>query len=146
MLKEIYHLWNASLAAVENVSGISWALSLEPLPPAIYAHKPPKTNPLGFSASSGSMVVTLLSATWTDKSDDATIEKTARDLFSAIEDQARRLGVYEPFIYLNYAAPWQDPIASYGEDIVERLKLVSKKVDPRGIFQFGVPGGFKILP
>jgi hypothetical protein len=146
MLKEIYHLWNASLAAVENVSGISWAISLEPLPPAIYAHKPPKTNPLGFSASSGSMVVTLLSATWTDKSDDATIEKTARDLFSAIEDQARRLGVYEPFIYLNYAAPWQDPIASYGEDNVERLKLVSKKVDPRGIFQFGVPGGFKILP
>lgn len=88
--------------------------------------------------------MTLLSASWTDKADDAKVERAARELFAGIEDEARKLGVYEPFVYLNYAAAWQDPIASFGSKSVERLKKVRKDVDPKGVFRLNVPGGFKI--
>lgn len=51
-----------------------------------------------------------------------------------------------PWLYLNYAAQDQDPIASYGADSVERLKAASRKFDPQGLFQRNVPGGFKLFP
>lgn len=46
--------------------------------------------------------------------------------------------------YLNYAAPSQDPLGSYGAENVEKLRAVAKKYDPEGIFQTRFPGGFKI--
>lgn len=49
-----------------------------------------------------------------------------------------------PFEYLNYAAPFQNPLASYGAHNLQFLKEVSKKYDPDQIFQRLVPGGFKL--
>ncbi|KAL2005432.1 hypothetical protein VTN00DRAFT_2643 [Thermoascus crustaceus] len=147
ILNATYQLWNASLAAIQDIPGISWAISLEPLPPAIYARAAAAGDSNAFGSLSevkGSLVVNLLSAGWTDEADDTKVEKAARELFTGIEDEARKLGVYEPFVYLNYAAPWQDPIASYGSKSVGKLKEVSKRVDPKGVFRFNVPGGFKI--
>ncbi|KAL4965557.1 FAD-binding oxidoreductase [Aspergillus stella-maris] len=143
MLKAAYHRWNSSLAAVENVTGVSWSLSLEPLPPAIYARAPTK-NAFGLADRKKALVVTLLSATWEDAKDDALIEKNARELFRGIEEDARRLGSFDPYIYPNYAAVWQDVIASFGEDSVEKLQRVSREVDPKEVFRVNVPGGFKI--
>ncbi|KAE8391851.1 hypothetical protein BDV23DRAFT_64619, partial [Aspergillus alliaceus] len=143
MLKAVYQRWNASLAAVQDVPGIVWSISLEPLPPAIYA-RGSSTNAMGLDDISGSLVVTLLSATWSDEVDDAKVEKAARELFENIEDDACKLDVYESFVYLNYAAPWQDPIASYKSKSIENLKRVSQDVDPKGVFRVNVPGGFKL--
>ncbi|PLN80193.1 putative oxidoreductase [Aspergillus taichungensis] len=134
--------WNESLSAVEDVPGLVWSLSLEPLPPAIYA-KHAAENALGIPGTAGSLMIVLLSATWTDEADDARVEKASRELFRAIEDDANRMGVYSPYIYLNYAAPWQDPISSYGGKNVGKLHKVSKEVDPKGIFQSQV-AGFKL--
>lgn len=61
-----------------------------------------------------------------------------------IEAEAKRLGVYDPYIYLNYAAPWQNVIASYGADRVYRLKQLRARVDPHAVFTRMVPRGFKI--
>jgi len=36
-------------------------------------------------------------------------------------------------------------MAGYGEESLERMKGVSKKYDPEGVFQRGVPGGFKLV-
>ena len=52
--------------------------------------------------------------------------------------------VGDPFQYLNYAAPFQDPFASYGEKNLQLLREVSKKYDPDQVFQKLVPGGFKL--
>ncbi|KAL4936970.1 hypothetical protein BDV06DRAFT_227390 [Aspergillus oleicola] len=48
------------------------------------------------------------------------------------------------FRYLNYCDGSQDPIARYGEENVKKMREVSAKVDPEGVFQKRVPGGFKI--
>ncbi|CBF71642.1 hypothetical protein AN6876.2 [Aspergillus nidulans FGSC A4] len=134
MLNATYLRWKSSLPEIEDVRGIVWSVSLEPLPPAIYARAPRK-NALGLSNTTGSQVVTLLSATWEDETDDERIYNTARALFEGIEEDARRLNNYESFLYLNYAADWQDPIASYGESSIEMLKRVSRDVDPEGLFR-----------
>jgi FAD/FMN-containing dehydrogenase len=99
---------------------------------------------MGLSQASGSLVVTLLSATWDDEADDAKVEQAARALFAGIDDDARKLDAYEPYIYLNYAAEWQDPIATYGKKSIEKLQRVSQVVDPKGVFKNKMPGGFKV--
>lgn len=48
------------------------------------------------------------------------------------------------WVYLNYADKSQDPLASYGEDNVRRLKEVAARYDPTGVFQEMCTGGFKI--
>ncbi|KAL4974751.1 hypothetical protein BDW66DRAFT_81006 [Aspergillus desertorum] len=143
MLNATYLRWKSSLPAIEDVRGIVWSISLEPLPPAIYARAPTK-NALGLSETTGPQVVTLLSVSWEDEADDERVQDTARALFESIKDDARRLNSYEPFLYLNYAADWQDPIASYGEKSIEMLKRVSRNVDPEGVLRGCLPGGFKI--
>lgn len=48
------------------------------------------------------------------------------------------------WVYLNYAAPTQDPLKGYGEANVELIRTVANAYDPEGFFQTRVPGGFKI--
>ena len=66
------------------------------------------------------------------------------DLVKALEQKARNLEVYDPYLYLNYAAPWQDPIASYGNVSVQKLRALRDRIDPAAVFTKLVPGGFKI--
>lgn len=144
MLNATYLAWNNSLESIQGISGVMWSISLEPLPPAIYARAAAGSNALGLSNRSESLVVTVLSAAWTDEKDDALIEEAARALFDCIEDEAKKLEAYDPFVYLNYAAPWQKPLFSYGEESVERMERVRTRVDPKWVFTRQVPGGFKL--
>lgn len=53
-------------------------------------------------------------------------------------------GTDNPFIYLNYAGEFQDPLGSYGKANVAKIAALSAKYDPKGVFQKLVPGGYKI--
>ncbi|KAJ8121487.1 hypothetical protein ONZ43_g2069 [Nemania bipapillata] len=46
--------------------------------------------------------------------------------------------------YLNYASRDQDPIASYGQESIERIRAAAAKYDPQGVFQKLRMSGFKI--
>lgn len=142
-LKATYVRFNESLQAIEKTAGIIWSLTLEPLPPQLYARHA-KDNALGLQSRKKPLVVVLLSASWTDETDDATIEQAARKLSADLEQDARKLNAFDPFLYYNYAAPWQNPIESYGAENVKRLRGIAKSVDPNGVFQKQVPGGFKL--
>jgi hypothetical protein len=58
-----------------------------------------------------------------------------------VDAQAAALGVAHPHLYLNYAAPWQRPIAGYSDEAVRFLRATSEKYDPDGVFQRHVPPG-----
>jgi hypothetical protein len=45
---------------------------------------------------------------------------------------------------MNYADAYQDPLASYGAEKVEKIRAAAGKFDPNGTFQRKAPGGFKI--
>lgn len=63
---------------------------------------------------------------------------------NTIEEYAKSTGQDTPWRYINYANPEQDPLGSYGEENFGFLRGVAKQYDPKGFFQTGVPGGFKV--
>ncbi|KAI0016494.1 FAD binding domain-containing protein [Xylariomycetidae sp. FL0641] len=60
------------------------------------------------------------------------------------EAEARQAGTLVDFLYMNYAAPTQDALGSYGADNVRFLREVAARYDPAAAFQTRIPGGFKI--
>ena len=101
-------------------------------------------NSLGLGSSRGPLVLCLLSITWNNVEDDKLIYRVAETLIGAIESATKTAGLFDKYKYLNYAANFQDPISSYGNESVSRLRQVSAKFDPKGFFQAGMPGGFKL--
>lgn len=93
-----------------------------------------------------SLILCLLSNYWSDAADSPLVIATTQSLLRQIEEASRQEGVGERFQYINYAAESQDPIASYGAASQARLRAVSRKYDPDGVFQKQVPGGFKLFP
>jgi FAD/FMN-containing dehydrogenase len=143
MLLATFNAYNNSVASIRNLTRVTWTVIIEPLPPQIYARGAAK-NALGLDGKTQSLAVCLVSPSWTDPSQNEQIYALARDLIDTIENKAKKLGVYDPYIYLNYAAPWQDVIVGYGPASVSRLQKLKAEVDPNNVFQRLVPGGFKI--
>jgi hypothetical protein len=132
------------VASVRGIPGIVWSLGFDPLPPQLYARHA-GANALGLAGRKGdTLIVVNMIATWSDAADDDTVDKASKALVSAIQRDLRQLGALDPFIYINYAAPWQRPIEAYGEASVEKLRRVQRVYDPRRVFTDLVPGGFKI--
>lgn len=55
-------------------------------------------------------------------------------VIGGMKTAALDLGVYHPYIYLNYAKSDQDVFSGYGEHNRRRLIEIQKSVDPNGIF------------
>lgn len=137
--------WRAHYPTVKDVTNVTFALVLEPLPPAIYKRHA-ATNVLGFADRIEALVIVEVSVAWANESDDALVNSTARALMDDIIAEAKNLGGYDPYIFANYAdkAQAQDVIASYGSESVAFLRKVRQDVDPKGVFTRLVPGGYKI--
>ncbi|APA09132.1 hypothetical protein SS1G_03029 [Sclerotinia sclerotiorum 1980 UF-70] len=141
-----FNAYNASLPFIESLSGITWALSLAPLPTNIPAESAPSGgNVLGVIPDDGPLIVALLTATWADIADDSLVTNTAQAIFDKIDSFAATEGYLNDWKYLNYAANSQDPIDGYGATNKAILQEASRKYDPEGVFQKGVPGGFKLF-
>jgi len=143
MLRAAYDAYSSSLEGVKDIKGLTWSMSFEPLPPQIYQRNA-AGNALGLADRSGSRVVCLFSQAWSDDADNERATAASASLVSAIEEAARDLGAYDPFVYLNYAGDWQGPISSYGDESVQQLRQLRGRVDPDGVFTRLVPGGFKM--
>ncbi|KAK8030083.1 oxidoreductase FAD-binding protein [Apiospora rasikravindrae] len=144
VLRVAHDVWSDAVRAITHVPGITWVLSFDPLPPAFYARHA-ESNALGLTGRDGAaLLVALLDVRWSNAADDELVASTAKSTMDNIGRAARALGAYDPFIYLNYAMPDQDPIATYGKKNVERLRAVRGRVDPVGMFTKQVPGGHKL--
>lgn len=121
-----------------------WSLNFDPLPEALYARHA-ESNALGLAHRDGKpLTIILLTASWSEETDDETVALAVKALLKSIEEGLDELGALDPYVYLNYAAKWQDPIMSYGTESVDRLAMVQESYDPHRIFTDRVPGGFKL--
>ncbi|KID81698.1 FAD-binding, type 2 [Metarhizium guizhouense ARSEF 977] len=143
MIRATFDAYNASLPSVQDIAGIRWNVNLEALPSQLYA-RGAQDNALGLGDRSGPLAVCLLSPAWSRADDDDRVYAAARALMEDINRRAKDLGAHDPYIYMNYAAPGQEVIASYGQASVAQLQHVRASVDPHGLFTHQVPGGFKI--
>ena len=102
-------------------------------------------NALGLEDVTDPLVLCLLSVTWTQAQDDTIVNSVTQNLIESIDQTTSAAGAFYRFKYLNYAAPFQNPITSYGPANKARLRAVRKKYDREGFLQISVPGGFKLF-
>ena len=101
-------------------------------------------NSLGLDPSPP-LILLELAAIWALASDDTHVVQAIRSFIQAVDEAAERQGLASRYVYLNYAYAGQDPLRGYGRESRERLREVSRRYDPEGFFQTGVPGGFKLF-
>ncbi|KAI4183119.1 MAG: hypothetical protein L6R41_005584 [Letrouitia leprolyta] len=144
-LSKVFTIANTALQSFAQVPNLVYALVFQPLPLAISSHSAKSGgNPLGLDTTSGPQVLALQTVQWSDTADDVLINTAARKVWQQADEMALKMDLKRNWIYLNYAAEAQDSIGSYGEENVRRLKEVSRKYDPEGLFQKRVLGGFKL--
>ena len=143
LITEIFRAADTALQPIKLALGLTYSLSYQPLPTEITT-KASNANRLGLDASDGNLVLVLLGIQWTLATDDAAITSAANGWLAAAKAAAAKAGLSNEYVYLNYAAPGQDPIAGYGAANKANLRSVSKKYDPDQIFQKAVPGAFKL--
>ena len=145
LITQIYNAADTALQPIKLVAGLVYSLSFQPLPTAITT-KATAANPnsLGLDASDGNLVLTLITITWSLATDDTAVNAAANNFLKAAKAASASAGKSNEYVYLNYAAPGQDPIAGYGVANQADLRRVSRKYDPDQIFQKAVPGAFKL--
>ena len=137
----------------QKVKGLVWTLVLQPLLPEWARKGDP--NPLGFSLPAAEnqsdnkshkkpLVIVSFTINWHKATDDTFIKSLARQTIEKMEAAASARGQGHPYRYLNYCAEWQEPFAGYGDENWRFLRDVSRRYDPKGLFQTGCTGGFKL--
>jgi hypothetical protein len=81
---------------------------------------------------------------WSSSADDAKVDAVISETLHRITDYTKSKGVYDEYVFLNNAHSSQNPIRSYGMNAYRKMKRVSREVDPLQMFQYQVPGGFKV--
>lgn len=146
LMSKIFDATNATAQTLSHVPNLAFSLTFQPMPTAITSKAAARGgNSLGLGAADGNLFNALLNVSWDTEADDEIIEQEAKALFAKNRASASELGLFNEYEYLNYAADWQDPIRGYGPESVAHLRAVSRKYDPRGVFQKQLPGGFKLF-
>jgi len=82
---------------------------------------------------------------WTNKEDDAAIEKVADKWLKWTKKESSKRGILYPFTYINYASKHQDV---YGETLskenMSKMLAIQSTYDEDLKFSKLVPGGFKL--
>ena len=144
LLHRTYDLWQGSCDTVRDCAGIVWSMSFQPIVPTIVARSPFLQEVIPtLSTDSKPIVVAQLTGTWKHSKDTAAIEAVAMKLIDDIDIAARTDDMQTGYIYLNYAHSGQSVFG--GGRRKQWLQEMSKKYDPKGIFQKCVPGGFKLF-
>ncbi|KAF2477622.1 putative oxidoreductase [Lindgomyces ingoldianus] len=144
-MAEIYNLADATAQELILIVGLVVTMTFQPLPYSIYSKSAATGgNVLGLDRSRDDLINLLFTLSWQLSTDNGRVNGAMENLESSIVSRAKERGLSNEFVYLNYAAEWQDPIQGYGGANVQFLRSVSKRYDPKGVFQKAVPGGFKL--
>lgn len=101
-------------------------------------------NALGLNPADGPLFHCLLYMVWDDATKDDILNKAAFDFMAAAKTEAKKRGLHNRYIYMNYAGPYQNVVPSYGEENLAKLKKIANRYDPRAVFQKLQPGGYKL--
>ena len=146
LLSKVFDIANTLLEPLKNKAGLRYAMAYQAIPTCVMSRSLASGgNALGLEPEGGNLVLIFLDISWKKSTDDKIMNKQARSFLNQVELLAADSGMLHKWKYLNYAAQWQDPIAGYGHENREKLRAVSRKYDPVGVFQKQVPGGYKLF-
>lgn len=136
---DLIQIWQDSVTPLADIAGLDIQFLIQP-------HAVTNgTNSMGLKAGEKDLVMVDLTIAYSDPADDETVQTAIQDIVNQQKRYLNRKGLLIPFVYLNYADKTQDPIGSYGKAAKAKLQAVSKKYDPKGLFQTANPGGYKLF-
>ena len=146
MISEHHKVWSEAVEELKSVDGFMFSLGYFPLTRALLRNSQAAGgNAMDIDPADGPLLIILLNPTWNSSDDDDRVHRVTEGLLATFKSLASAKNLLHRYIFTNYAYQKEDLFKSYGEESLMRLKEVSKKFDPDGIFQKAVPGGFKLL-
>ncbi|GAP89067.1 putative FAD binding domain-containing protein [Rosellinia necatrix] len=140
------NIYMGAIDPVKSTEGLVCSLTLQSYAESLLPSSEFKGGDvLGLGASPGPLVNLLLLTHWSDAKYDDAILGNMRTALRGIDEYATSRGAKIDHVYMNYASEDQDVVKSYGGKNKSFLREVSKKYDPEGLFQKGVPGGRKLF-
>ncbi|KAJ5436959.1 FAD-binding type 2 [Penicillium cf. griseofulvum] len=101
-------------------------------------------NPLGLADATGPVHLLHVAFMWDQGSDDNTVYAFVNNFLEKVLAEAKVRGLFNEYIYMNYASMFQDVVSGYGAANKNQLKNIAQKYDPRGVYQTLQPGYFKL--
>ncbi len=133
------------LKSLNDVANLTGAMSLQVITdPILEKTQLNGGNALGLDPNEGPLMLLLVSPSWLDSAYDDRVNRFAARVMNRCVEAAKAAGKMNDYMYMNYASPWQDVVAGYGAANKARLKAISKKYDPTGVFEILQPGYFKL--
>jgi hypothetical protein len=124
---------------------VDWMISFIPQPKIQQTYAAARGgNSLGLEDIKDDQMVLWLTSRWQDPKLDSQMEVVRQRFIDDVESVTKKHNTYHPFLYINYAAPSQDPLCGYGAESVSFLKSTASKYDPDRVFQKLMSGGFKL--
>ncbi|KAJ7264789.1 hypothetical protein C8J57DRAFT_1470366 [Mycena rebaudengoi] len=124
--------------------GFSYNIGYQSLAAPMLDASHAKNSPQGLSGTDGDLFLLNIFAYWNEEADDAGLDVAIREMIDYSNSEAEARGLWNPWIYLNYAFPGEAVYEGYGADNLARLKQIQHKYDPQGVFAKLWSGGFKI--
>lgn len=72
---------------------------------------------------------------WEKASDDEKVRSVSIETTAKWQQLGQERGLDLPFVFMNDASRDQNPLASYGQENLERLRQISLKYDEKQLFQ-----------
>jgi hypothetical protein len=79
---------------------------------------------------------------WTNAKDDAIVRQVSIDTTDRWKTLGEERGLWLPHLFMNDGSRDQNPIATYGDDNIEKLKKIALKYDNNQLFQNLQNSGF----
>ncbi|KAF2646814.1 FAD-binding domain-containing protein [Massarina eburnea CBS 473.64] len=141
LYNDVYEFWKPKAQAVHNATGANVTFVFQPVPKSVAAASEEKGgNPMGITAEDQMWWSTTLD--WTDAADDDTVRGLSIETTDKWEELGKARGSYLPHLFMNDASRDQNPLASYGEENLQKLKDIAAKYDPTQLFQEVQNSGF----
>lgn len=145
MMETFHDKWQEALAKIKDAEGFIFSFGFHPLTKALLENSAKAGgNAMDIPPSEGPLFIILINPIWTLAKDDDRIFKTVGALVDDLRSIASEKGFLHRYIFTNYGFQADDIVSGYGDESVSKLRETSKKYDPEGMFQKGVPGGFKL--
>lgn len=129
-----------------NTTSSNVALAIKPINSRV--------APVGTQQAGGipnSLNIQPISQTWTqvgaqyeDEKDKDRLVKDQKNIHNWMVENARKKNISLPNLFANDASADQNVMASYGHESLANLKAVSRKYDPKQVFQRLQAGGFRV--
>ncbi|KAF2834216.1 FAD-binding domain-containing protein, partial [Patellaria atrata CBS 101060] len=141
LYKEVHAFWAAKTAEVSAATGANMTFVVQHIPKsAVDAGNRNGGNPLGLESITQQWWTSIMD--WTSPEHDELVRGVGIATTRKWKELGQLRASHLPFVYMNDASRDQNPLATYPQANLARLKAIARKYDRTGVFQTLQKEGF----